>query len=582
MAQIRQNGTPGPAANAVLASRRQVSRQCRPVYRKLASLLFLSVWVLTAGAAFAAPRDKAAQKKIEEAIYTNFLNTDFDAAEGLLLGTIRACEDKCSPALVAKAWMYVGVVRGSGRNDMAGATEAFGTALQTDPNVALDNEIATDPVKAVFAKVKGGAGKPPPAQSSGGGGGAEFTCKPAPTEIETRRPVPLQCETDKDITGAKLHYKSFSGQWETVVMEQDQGNWRGTIPCKVTQNTGKLKFYVEGKDGDEVAVTFGSKDKPKTADVVSETSADPPAFPEEEAPARCGLDESAAEAPPPSSEGGECKAYGAACSGNCCEGLACINGTCGEPECQSDSDCSNGAECQSGKCEGGDEKGGSDNYAKNLVGLSFAMDLASISATEACAKESRKDNIACFFGDNSTLSRATVKGSGGKIGGGFTLATMRVLASYERLFGAFGVEGKLGFAFNGGPTPKGGTAFLPVHAELRLKYWVLGTKAFTKPGFRPWVHLGGGLAQVDASVMVPVRICQETAQACLDGTAAGPYDQKSLKAVKQLGQSFVGLGGGVMYAVGKTHGAVLGVNFMIPFPSSGFVIEPSLGYTIGF
>src|SRR5947207_2422115 len=98
------------------------------VRRHLTAFVVLVGLLVSSALAVAAPRDKAAQKKIEEAIYTNFLNTDFDGAEGLLLGTIRACEDKCSPALVAKAWMYVGVIRGSGRNDLAGAQDAFTTA----------------------------------------------------------------------------------------------------------------------------------------------------------------------------------------------------------------------------------------------------------------------------------------------------------------------------------------------------------------------------------------------------------------------------------------------------------------------
>ncbi|HVU00647.1 MAG TPA: hypothetical protein VHE30_02815, partial [Polyangiaceae bacterium] len=68
---------------------------------------------------------------------------------------------------------------------------------------------------------------------------------------------------------------------------------------------------------------------------------------------------------------------------------------------------------------------------------------------------------------------------------------------------------------------------------------------------------------------------------CYDGDP-GPSSKKTLTAVKQLGQSFVSAGGGVMYAIGKTHGAVLNLNFMIPFPSSGFVLEPSLGYAVGF
>jgi hypothetical protein len=52
--------------------------------------------------------------------------------------------------------------------------------------------------------------------------------------------------------------------------------------------------------------------------------------------------------------------------------------------------------------------------------------------------------------------------------------------------------------------------------------------------------------------------------------------------VKQYGQAFAALGGGLMYAVGINHGAVLNLNFMIPFPSVGFVFEPSIGYEYAF
>ncbi|HET9953066.1 MAG TPA: hypothetical protein VFQ61_01110, partial [Polyangiaceae bacterium] len=55
-------------------------------------------------------RDAAANRKIDEAINTHYLATDFDKAEAVLTGTIKACDDKCSPQTLAKAWMYVGIV----------------------------------------------------------------------------------------------------------------------------------------------------------------------------------------------------------------------------------------------------------------------------------------------------------------------------------------------------------------------------------------------------------------------------------------------------------------------------------------
>jgi hypothetical protein len=549
------------------------------IVRRLALTFFSLMFLLVASGAAAAPRDKAAQKKIEEAIYTHFLNTDFDAAEGLLLGTVRACEDKCSPAVVAKVWMYVGIIRGSGRNDIPGAQEAFSTALAADPSVALDNEIATDPVKAAFLKVKGGKGAPAQAGA--------FTCVPSLSEIETRRPVPVSCESDKDVASARLIYKAFGTDWNTLRMEAKEGAFRATIPCGATQNTGKLVYYVQGLDAaGNVVVALGSKEQPAQADVVSETTADPPAFPAEEPPARCGV-ETITDTPPPPS-GGECGAWGAGCGkDDCCEGnLACINGTCGEAECQSDSDCKEeGQECDAGRCK----KDAGGPYAKNVVGLHFGADWMPVSSEGACTTDSQSnESFSCVDPTGKPISGADLNPRvTGKIGGGFVLGTMRVMASYERILGPVSAEGRLGFAFRGGKPD-----FLPVHFEVRLKYWLLGEKAFTKPGFRPWVHLGGGIAQYDATVKPSVFDCSKAVDRteCLNyENVYGPRDERPdgsrvypADASKQLGLAFVTVGGGVMYAVAKNHGVVLNLNLTIPFVSTGFVLSPSLGYAMGF
>lgn len=566
------------------------------------------VLVLLAGAqAWAAPRDKAALKKIDEALTVHYLNMDFDAAEGVLVGTIRACEDKCSGAVIAKAWMYIGIVKGAGRNDLVAAKDAFTKAVAADPNVQLDEQVAPDPVKAVFAKVKGGGGGGAVAAPAGGGGGG-FTCTPAPgTEVETRRPIPVSCEADMDLKGAKLHYKAFGGNWTTLKMEPNAGMYRATIPCAATQSTGKLRLYAEGVDADnDVAAKFGTKDNPKTIEIVSETSAEPPAFPDEEPPARCGIETMAA-----GDSGGACGSWGGKCGpNNCCDsGLACSNGTCEASQCETDNDCKNGGTCDKGKCTGGEEgeSGPAAPYKKNWIGLHFGLDLASVSSDNACARESRDDHFACFLANGSTYEGIPNPHGAGSISGGFAPSTMRVMASFERLFGAIGLQARIGFAFNGGMQAKGGTAFFPLHAEVRGKYWVLGSSAFSKKGIRPWIHLGGGMAQVDA-VITNVDVAD-----CGPGTVitpAGPVQynyspqctqpnppklakpgvvpqpteavKKTVTAQKQLGTSFITVGGGLMYAIGPNHGPVLNLNLMLPVPSIGFVIEPSLGYEVGF
>jgi hypothetical protein len=166
---------------------------------------------------------------------------------------------------------------------------------------------------------------------------------------------------------------------------------------------------------------------------------------------------------------------------------------------------------------------------------------------------------------------------------------------------------RVGFAFGGGP-PAGrdvvyddtghivrvvaeGQSFVPYHLEARGSYW-FGTNPLGRKGIRPYVHLGGGLAQVDASVAVSVKDCalvgargSPAYSACAKGTA--PPNGTGLRSVeldawKKLGQGFATLGGGLVYAFTETFGAQLNLNLMYTFPASGFVVEPSLGAIVGF
>ncbi|HVJ16586.1 MAG TPA: hypothetical protein VM686_14190, partial [Polyangiaceae bacterium] len=137
---------------------------------RLQRFLAAALFVLVAHPAAAQfTRDNAATKKIDEAINNHYLATEFDKAEGVLTGTINACGDKCSPQVIGKAWMYVGNVRGSGKNDLAGAKEAFQKALASDPGVKLDSALATpdsSPPAAGGSAAGGGS-------VVGGGGAAE-------------------------------------------------------------------------------------------------------------------------------------------------------------------------------------------------------------------------------------------------------------------------------------------------------------------------------------------------------------------------------------------------------------------------
>jgi hypothetical protein len=130
-----------------------------------------------------------------------------------------------------------------------------------------------------------------------------------------------------------------------------------------------------------------------------------------------------------------------------------------------------------------------------------------------------------------------------------------------------------------------------------LAYW-FGKNALGKKGLRPYVHVGGGVAQVDAKVKVNVEDCPEAlfhvqAGSVTQGDQCAGGDTSYIKAPKQtrsyeldawrkMGQGFITAGGGVMYAFKENVGAQLNVNIMYMLPTSGPVIQPSLGVTYGF
>ena len=185
-------------------------------------------------------------------------------------------------------------------------------------------------------------------------------------------------------------------------------------------------------------------------------------------------------------------------------------------------------------------------------------------------------------------------GTNDRIAGGFSglgAATMRILASYDRaLIPNLTVGIRAGFAFNGGPAAPNGSAFLPIHAEARAQYF-FGKDPLAKKGLRPYVGVGGGIAQVDAKLPVTARNCARSP------TGAGPVTKAEwdacmrrerregfpveLDAYKKLGQGFGTLGGGAVFAITPKFGLQLNVNMMLLLGSSGFAIQPSLGGVYG-
>jgi len=598
------------------------------VYRRLSirllCLALLTFFTLPAFAQYT--RDNAATKKIDEAINEHYLATDFDKAEQVLTGTVNACAEKCSPAVLARAWMYVGIVRGSGKNDQAGAKAAFQKALSTDPTIKLDTQLATPETQKTFNDSSGAGAavaEPKPAAAAGNedaGDKGGLKCTPDERDLQTLRPIPLECSSDEEVASMEIRYKAFgSDEWKSVKMKKVGDAFRGEVPCEATGSAGTLKLYVRAKDpAGESVDSFGSKAKPVEF-TSSENSSTAPSYPGEAAPARCMAKE---ECPPdfPGCQSGPKrgnKDWGQACdnSTECKAGLQCGDGTCeAAPSCETNADCESGI-CNDNKCSVGD--GGAavtSKYKKNWLGIHFAQDIAIIGGSDVCSASSRANNgYACYKEGSSDQPYNGDPFPGAGITTGTVLATRRVMISFDRAFSPnITLGARLGLALGGGP-PAGkgpddqsrprdqngnplpatnGTAFLPFHAELRLAYWI-GKGAMAKKGFRPYVHVGGGLAQVDGKVKVTVADCPydlnaSDYNACIAGDKSVANAQKNVTrtyrvdAWRKMGQGFITIGGGAMYAFKENIGAQLNVNLMYMLPTSGPVIQPSIGLVYGF
>lgn len=575
-------------------------------------LLSLAVTLLTALPAFGQyTRDASAQRKIDEAVNQHYLATDFDKAEGILTGTVKACEDKCSPQTLARAWMYVGIVRGSGRNDIAGAKEAFRTAASLDPNVKLDAALATAETQAAFAEAtSGGAAEAPTAPAAPSAGGGEMTCTPEVTEVETRRPIPVECTSDEELTNVELRYRPFgSDTWKTLKMSKVGDGFRATIPCADTQVAGTLRLYVRGRDasGNDVA-NWGSKGAPVEITFVEQSNEDPPAFSGAEPPERCPAEEIC---PPdfPGCDSGKKSGgsldWGASCnnSSECKAGLLCIDGTCeSAPSCTTDSDCPVGT-CDGGKCTAGSGDDDSPGVLKKWwLGLHVAQDFAIVSGQDVCLNSVQEsEHWACYLSSDvpdapyDSEAFGTPKNGGGAVNSGSATGPLRFLLSIEHALTNNITAGlRLGWAINGGP-PEGkkveytertpgmalsdeydevdaGKAFLPFHAELRGTYY-FGSNPLARKGFRPYLHVGAGLAQVDARVIVKVKDHYNPNDPSLqDG---------QVNAWKKLGQGFLTAGGGLQFALSSRFALQANLNAMFMLPMSGFVLQPSIGAAYG-
>jgi hypothetical protein len=597
----------------------------RPAVVKAARAWALVTLLCFASASLAAQEAQGLAERVKTAFQTHFLVTDFDAAEGELLTLIQDCDASCPRSELARAWMYIGIVRGSGRQLAEEAKQAFEQALALDPKVGLDTSVATPETVLWFAEVGGKveaqrlaeakhATTPEPvrvrseAELRQVAARAGLVCGPKLSELQTRRSLPVWCEARDNFWRVTLRYLGFNADgWVSRRLDQIGPRFQGEVPCAVTEFAGPLKYFVTVTDrSGGLVATLGSIKEPISVEVAEQVSGPPPAPPGSKPAERCAEQETCPPDFPGCDDGRDVTARGTLDWGQACEqsrqckpGLMCLAGLCEpSPECDVGSDCESGI-CRDRRCELGQLEAARQRPLVSYVGVHFAADLGPVAGDNVCSASNAE--FACFTRDGRAYPAelperlAVEPGEPGDAYpdasiGGFASGSLRVLLSYDRLVsGELSLGGRLGVAFNGAPTQVDEPAFLPVHVEARASYWLFGTEHV---GLRPFVALAGGLAQVDLRKNLNVYDCSSEStrsdfEDCLNG--AGDYETRPaelprlrVSAARKLGRGFLSASAGVWVPVFQNMGVVPALSALIMFPEVGFVLQPSVGVGVGF
>jgi hypothetical protein len=544
----------------------------RPLLRRLPGVAAALAIALLGAAAAAAPKDGQAEKAHSKAMEEAYLESRFDDAVDILQKAIDACGSSgCTPKIKGRLYIDLGTVQSGGLDKHDAAVDAFVEALKVDRGAALDPDYVKKEIQKAFDEAKGKVKDEPaaPAASSGGGARGDLEHDPHPEQkVNTPLPIHVVVPEKPKVARVVVRYRDVGGdEIREKELEKAGQAFRGNIPCEATVKEGALEYWIvaEDKDG-EVVATKGSEDAPLSTEIRAQIEGKAPRWPGFAPPESCSK-----------GTGRQCVDDSDCLSGETCSGTECLASA--EPIEPDDVD--------------GDE--GGDELRRSWISLWFAPDLAMVSGDDVCSPSGQSENGFVCLRENGThyLGNPT-QGQANNVNFGFGMGPVRLGVAYDHLIGDnLTLGARLGWAFGGASaTDDEGVAFIPVHVEGRLAYYV--TKdPFAQTGARPYVFLGGGLAQVDVPVDVEVLENGETCEAedpddfespCtaeLPGGGVEPRRQ-TLTAYKQAGLGFAAAGFGVAIAPADPVAIHLGARIGVTFPVVVPVVAPELGVAVGF
>jgi hypothetical protein len=567
-----------------------VDRRFRASFGLIAVVAGVLSWTPNAAAA---PKDAAAMKLADEAINVDYLSANFVQAEKKLRQAITLCGTSgCIPHVLGRVHRDLGVVLIAGMNRVEEGKQELAEAIRTDPDVALEKDLTTPEIEQAFKALK--SGPLPPAKATAGAAG-EMIHSP-PSEQRTLTAVPIYVELPEGMTPSKViaRYKPHgTPDWKTLELRKMGNGYGGEVPCMdVGSTTGDFLYYVQATDsGGEVIGTSGSRTAPNKVTIKNEAvTGEPPHLPGRPPPSRC---REAGDCPPgtpgcgkrlPSGRG-----WGATCTTDreCGSDFWCKQGTCEsgvrvetdtEPQgsgkyCDSSTDCDRGERCSAGRvCERAPDK-----PKKVWLSLNIGQDFSFIGTqADVCGSAERlyAEQYTCIDKDDYRYNGypfPSAPGTGNAINGGVNPGTTRFLAGIDLLIGDNVTLGaRLGYAH--GTASAVGRSLSVFHAETRVAFW-FGKEPFSRRTLRPYLVVGGGLAEVDDKFSVPI---------IESDLSRGLYPTQTLTVWRQSGSGFAGGGFGALLPTGGTgQGITAEVKLIALFPDSGLAMAPSIGYAFG-
>lgn len=364
------------------------------------------------------------------------------------------------------------------------------------------------------------------------------------------RPVPIEAELPRDVAirarRVLMHYRLWGDpDWTTLEMRRSGTHYEGIVPClEISTVTGDLRYYIRVHDVEgHVIASAASRAAPYIVTIKHDTTL-------------AGASKQVAKCPDPA---------------DCPRGLpGCPSERVVEIQCQADSDCEGGLTCSwRGVCERAERR-------KNWISLSAEQDFAVVHTTGACSVYAQESQgYACYRADGAQYIGSPVyTNEPAGAGPGPT----RLLVGFDRVvYFDTSIGVRAGWAVAGeGPTPRAGTAFVPVSASLRLTHW-FGNDLFARSGFRPFAFVTGGYAMVDIKTSVHLR--EDPSQPAYQGN--NDLEQ-TVDVWKRAGDGFIGIGGGLAFAFSTRWAAVVDAGVVYTVPFGALVIAPSAGVMVGF